>query len=152
MHPLKRVAYPCRYADMINLFGKGPPHSLVWYLTKLWNSLTQIELLLINAGCLVLLLTKFHENVWGFIDGSVLPICRPKVHLRILYNEPKCFHALKFHWKSLQSSRMKEALLCFSKVEPPSRYKVVFSRCERSSTLFIWISRSCHGETSTMPT
>ena len=36
------------------------------------------------------------DNVWGFLDGTICPICRPKVQQRIFYNEYKRLHALKF--------------------------------------------------------
>lgn len=36
------------------------------------------------------------ENCFGFIDGMVRPIARPREHRRILYNGHKRVHALKF--------------------------------------------------------
>ena len=35
-------------------------------------------------------------NVWGFIDGSVRPCCKPKVKQRILYNGHKRLHVIKY--------------------------------------------------------
>ncbi|VDI30162.1 Hypothetical predicted protein [Mytilus galloprovincialis] len=35
-------------------------------------------------------------NCWGFIDGTVMPICRPIRHQRIVYSGHKRVHGLKF--------------------------------------------------------
>ncbi|CAB4045578.1 Hypothetical predicted protein [Paramuricea clavata] len=35
-------------------------------------------------------------NCWGFVDGTVRPICRPGQHQRILYNGHKRVHSIKF--------------------------------------------------------
>ena len=36
------------------------------------------------------------DNCWGFIDGTVHPICRPKRNQRVVYNGHKRVHALKY--------------------------------------------------------
>ena len=36
------------------------------------------------------------DNCWGFIDGTVRPICRPKRNQRVVYNGHKRVHARKF--------------------------------------------------------
>ena len=36
------------------------------------------------------------ENCFGFIDGSLRPICRPGQNQRVVYNGHKSVHALKF--------------------------------------------------------
>ena len=36
------------------------------------------------------------NNAWGFIDGTVRPISRPRIHQRIVYNGHKRQHALKY--------------------------------------------------------
>ena len=36
------------------------------------------------------------NNSFGFIDGTVRPICRPGEHQRMVYNGHKRVHALKF--------------------------------------------------------
>ena len=36
------------------------------------------------------------ENCWGFVDGTVRPICRPGEHQRLMYNGHKRVHAIKF--------------------------------------------------------
>ena len=36
------------------------------------------------------------ENCWGFIDGTVRPICRPGENQNVVYNGHKRVHALKY--------------------------------------------------------
>ena len=36
------------------------------------------------------------ENCFGFVDGTVRPVCRPGQHQRVLYNGHKRVHAIKF--------------------------------------------------------
>ena len=36
------------------------------------------------------------NNCFGFVDGTVRPICRPGEHQRLVYNGHKRVHALKF--------------------------------------------------------
>ena len=40
--------------------------------------------------------TNVDLPVWGFIDGTVRPICRPERHQRQFYNGHKWPHAIKF--------------------------------------------------------
>ena len=41
------------------------------------------------------------DNCFGFIDGTVRPICRPGEHQRVVYNGHKRVHALKFQCVAL---------------------------------------------------
>ena len=41
------------------------------------------------------------HNCFGFIDGTVRPICRPGTNQRVLYNGHKRVHALKFQCVAL---------------------------------------------------
>ena len=36
------------------------------------------------------------ENCWGFVDGTVRPLCRPGENQRIMYNGHKKVHTIKF--------------------------------------------------------
>ena len=36
------------------------------------------------------------QNCWGFVDGTVRPICRPGQNQKCLYNGHKKVHAIKF--------------------------------------------------------
>ena len=43
------------------------------------------------------------NNCFGFIDGTVRPICRPGKNQRLVYNGHKRVHALKFQSVTLPS-------------------------------------------------
>ena len=43
------------------------------------------------------------ENCFGFVDGTVRPICRPKENQRVVYNGHKRVHSLKFQSVTLPS-------------------------------------------------
>lgn len=106
---LKRYAYPCRYSDMIQRFGKPVPvlsmatnavtnfvftnHS---HLITEWNhnlidhqALLQYSQAIRRKGAPL-------NNCFGFIDGTVRPISKPGRHQRLVYNGHKRVHALKF--------------------------------------------------------
>ena len=106
---LKRVAYPCRYSDMIPRFGR--PVSVMSLVTNQvmnylfdihghriteWNqdilsppTLQRYALAISQKGAAL-------DNCFGFIDGTVRPISRPGEHQRLVYNGHKRVHALKF--------------------------------------------------------
>ena len=106
---LKRFAYPCRYVDLIARFGR--PISQVCMVTNLlvdhifdrfghlrtnldqpWLSSHHLQLFadaIYNKGAAL-------DNCWGFVDGTVRPICRPKENQRAVYNGHKRVHAIKF--------------------------------------------------------
>lgn len=106
---LKRFAYPCRYADLIPRFGRPVPqlcmttktivddlyerHSHLFQdLNQPWLSpenLQEYATAIHNKGAAL-------NNCWGFVDGTVRPICRPKRNQRAVYNGHKRTHALKF--------------------------------------------------------
>ena len=41
------------------------------------------------------------HNCFGFVDGTVRPVCRPGEHQRVIYNGHKRVHALKFQCVAL---------------------------------------------------
>lgn len=106
---LKRLAYPCRYSDMIPRFGRSVPQlcmvfnqtldyvdrhfgHLVQNLNQPWlaaNFLTDFSNAIYAKGAAL-------DNVWGFIDGTVRGISRPSVNQRLVYNGHKRKHALKY--------------------------------------------------------
>ena len=106
---LKQYAYPCRYADLVPRFGRSVP-----LLCTVANQMTdliynQFSYLLqdlgqpwLDAACLQRYADAVHakgaalDKCWGFIDGTVRPICRPKRNQRVVYNGHKRVHALKF--------------------------------------------------------
>ena len=106
---LKRYAYPCRYVDMVSRFGRAIPQLCMMNNTVLNRIHTQWDHLLTNFNQqwlspqnLVDYAQKVHNkgaplnNCWGFVDGTVRPVCRPGVNQRVLYNGLKKVHAIKF--------------------------------------------------------
>ena len=106
---LKRFPYPCRYADLIPRFGRPVSQlsmatnflvnylhiefgSLMVNLHQLWLSRQNIEIFedAVHAKGAAL------DNRWGFVGGTVRPICRPTENQRAVYNGHKRVHALKF--------------------------------------------------------
>ena len=106
---LKRMAYPCRYSDMISIFGRPVPvlsmvtNQVLDYIYETHgHRITQWNHNILNP----VLLQRYTESIWqkgaalenclGFVDGTVRPICRPNKHQRIVYNGHKRVHSLKF--------------------------------------------------------
>lgn len=111
---LKRLAYPCRYSDMIPRFARPVPVLSMVFNTVLdyiyeehVHRITQWNQTLLSPHKL----EEYAEaiegkgaaltNCFGFIDGTVRPICRPGENQRILYNGHKRVHAIKFQSVSL---------------------------------------------------
>ena len=106
---LKRFAYPCRYSDMVPCFGR-PVAELAMISNKVtdfiyeqhnhrltrWNDTILNPLELENYANAVNAKGAPLGNCFGFIDGTVRPICRPDKDQRIVYNGHKRVHALKF--------------------------------------------------------
>ena len=91
---LRRSAYPCHYSDMISRFGR--PVSVLRHLLTDCNSdllstqaLEEYAQAISRKGSPLL-------NCFGFIDGTVHPVCRPVRHQRVLYNGYKRVHSLKY--------------------------------------------------------
>ena len=106
---LKRFPYPCRYANLIPRFGR--PVSQLSMVTKLvvnhiydgfGNLLLNLDQPWLSPGNIQIFADAVRakgtalDNCWGFVDGTVRPICRPKENQRIVYNGHKRVHALKF--------------------------------------------------------
>ena len=106
---LKRFAYPCRFADMVARFWRPVPQLcmitnrmmdcvFVEY-SHLFAHLNQPWL---SRDCLRHFAATIHdkgaplENCWGFIDGTMRPLCKPDQNQRILYNGHKRVHGIKF--------------------------------------------------------
>ena len=106
---LRRLAYPCRYGDMIPRFGKPVPvlsmvtnivrdliydvhgHRVLQWNHALLNHAkfqTYVDAITTKGAPL--------NNCFGFIDGTVRPISRPGQNQRIVYNGHKRVHCLKF--------------------------------------------------------
>ena len=87
---LKRFAYPCRYSDIIPIFGRSVPELSVisnevvdWMYTTHGHQITQWNHDLLNPAALNEYADAISnkgaalENCFGFIDGTVRPISRP---------------------------------------------------------------------------
>ena len=106
---LKRLTYPCRYSDMIPTFGVSVPDLCMIYNTVIdyifnerghlishWNhTLLSPENLQRYADSIAAKGAAL-QNCFGFVDGTVRPICRPKHNQRVVYNGHKRVHSLKF--------------------------------------------------------
>ena len=106
---LKRFAYPCRLSDMIPRFGRSVPEislilaevtdhiyrtngHLLQDLNQPWLEPQQLK----SFACAIHQRGAALSNCWGFVDGTVRPICRPGEHQRIMYNGHKRVHGIKF--------------------------------------------------------
>ena len=105
----RRLAYPCGYSDMIPRFGRSKPETCSIVYIVLRYIFTQFEHLLSSFQQKWLHLDNLTEyavavhnkcyaldNCWGFIDGTIRPICRPGENQRVAYNGHKRVHALKY--------------------------------------------------------
>ena len=106
---LKRFAFPCRYGDMISRFARPVPelciitnHMLDLVYNQWHHLITRYNHNLLSPANLVLYADAVHrsgaalDNCWGFIDGTVRPVCRPSVNQRAIYNGHKRVHSIKF--------------------------------------------------------
>ena len=107
---LRRFAYPCRYSDLIPRFARRPvpEPSMISNLVMETiyqehnHRLTQWNNTLLNPPLLERYARAIASkgsplpNCFGFIDGTVRPICRPEQNPRIVYNGHKRVHGLKY--------------------------------------------------------
>lgn len=106
---LKRLAYPVRYCDMVRRFGRSVPDLCkitLWmlnyvydrnsYLLRRWNTpFLRPESLQSYANAIHAKGAPL-KNCFGFVDGTVRPICRPRKHQKAVYNGHKRVHSIKF--------------------------------------------------------
>jgi len=104
-----KLAYPYRYGDIVHHLARPVPHlSIIMNLVinkiygKFANGLTSMDQPWLSRESLRMYADAIHakgaalDNCWGFVDGTVRAICRPKVNQRVLYNGHKRVHSLKF--------------------------------------------------------
>lgn len=101
---LKRFSYPCRLSDMVPRFGRSVSELrltlnevtnhgyLLRDLDQQWLNSEHPE----NLARAVYVKGAALEICWGFVDGTVCPICRPGDNQRVVHNGHKRVHALKF--------------------------------------------------------
>jgi hypothetical protein len=106
---LKRLAYPCRYSDMIPHFGRPVPElcmitntMLEWIFDNHGHRILDWNANVLNAQALEAYADAIQRkgaplrNCFGFVDGTVRPISRPGKNQRVVYNGHKRVHSLKF--------------------------------------------------------
>ncbi len=110
---LRRLAYPNRATDLVELFGLYPCeislllghmvfhvydnfHNLLENSLEMWiPSLPKFRDVIVGQGAPVGL------NIWCFLDGTLRPMCRPSYGQRSQYSGHKRVHGLKFEILSL---------------------------------------------------
>ena len=105
---LKRLAYPCRYADMVPQFGSSIPvfcmvtnevldfvYETHRHRILLWNDDLNPRSIQEYVNAITRKRAAL-DNCFGFIHGTVRPISRPGTNQRLLYNGHKRVHAIKF--------------------------------------------------------
>lgn len=106
---LKRLAFPCRYVDMVTTFGRSQfelclifNKALDYVYDNHHHRLDNFNQPILQPQALKLYADKINakgaplDNCFGFIDGTVCAISRPKINQRVVYNGHKRVHALKF--------------------------------------------------------
>lgn len=106
---LKHFAYPSRYSDMVSTFARPVPqlckitnHMIDWIYSRWHHLLTRYNHNLLSPANRMLYADAVHQsgaaldNCWGFIDGTVRPVCRPDANQRVIYNGHKRVHSIKF--------------------------------------------------------
>lgn len=105
---LWRLAYPCRYTDMVPRFGENPTE-----LCLIFNSVLDFIYLrhrhwrwgmnpFLQPGKLHKYAEAIYQhgaplqNCFGFIDGIVREIACPKYNQQVMYNGHKRVHGIKF--------------------------------------------------------
>ena len=106
---LRRLAYPCRYFDLIQRFARPIPelsliantvlewiYDLHGFRLTSWNQAFLTPPFLESYAQAVERQGSPLRNCFGFIDGTVREICRPDTNQRVVYNGHKRVHGLKF--------------------------------------------------------
>ena len=107
---LKRLAFPCRYTDMVPTFGMNETELCLIYNRMLnyiytqhhhrlqsWKQHFLQPAVLEEYAYVIQEKGAPLENFFGFIDRTVMKICRPKpIYQRIVYNGHKRVHSIKF--------------------------------------------------------
>ena len=96
---LKRLAYPCRYTNMVPCFGRNPTELCLIFNEVLDFIYTSHRHCLQNWDRNPFLqpdqLHRYTDAI-GFVDGTVRGIGHPKYNQRVMYNGYKRVHSIKF--------------------------------------------------------
>ena len=106
---LKRLAFPCRYTEMVSRFGRNPTELCLIFNTVLdfvysshrhrlesWNQPFLLPQVLERYAQTIHDRGAPLRNCFGFVDGTLCEIARPKNNQRIVYNGHKRAHGIKF--------------------------------------------------------
>lgn len=105
---LRRLTYPCRLFDLMDIFGRSQ-----CMISRIFNHTLRIlyqrwrpRLLWDSARLNREKLEEFHSAIrrqgapcrttFGFIDGTVRAVCRPIENQEMIYNGHKRIHAMKY--------------------------------------------------------
>ncbi|KAE8969771.1 hypothetical protein PR003_g28223 [Phytophthora rubi] len=104
---LRRLMYPKRWIDMATMFGRAPEKlCTIFYFVVEFLDEKLAEVLFFDTARITQNLDRYCaaiaakspgsiEGVWGFIDGTIRPICRPSKGQQAMYNGHKRIHAMK---------------------------------------------------------
>ncbi|XP_033109298.1 uncharacterized protein LOC117110643 [Anneissia japonica] len=106
---LQQYAYPCRYIDVIKTFARPVPQLclITGQMTNhIYNMFGRLLTDLDQPWLSPVNLEKYTQavfekgapliNCWGFIDGTVRPVCRPQENQQVLFDGHKRLHSIKF--------------------------------------------------------
>lgn len=106
---LKRFAYPCRYSEMLAIFGRSVPQiSMIsnqvtdWIYNTHGHKVTQWNHGMLNPPLIATYADAVHskeaalDNCFGFTDRTVRHISRPMSNQRVVFNGHNRVHTLKF--------------------------------------------------------
>ena len=157
---LKRLAYPCRYSNMIHRFGRAVPelsmiaNSVInWIYEHHHNRLTQWNNNLLSQDRLERYAAAVSQkgaglaNCFGFVDGTVRPICRPKENQSVVYNGHKRVHGIKFQSVTLPNgivANMYLPVIFTCNLCNVMRLSLTLKEHERRTSILIFLSRNSH--------
>ena len=106
---LKRLAFPCRYSDMMLRFARPVPqvsmiyNKTIHWLDSRWGfKLTDLNQQWLTPKNLMSFTNSIYQNgaalnnVRGFVDDTLRGTARPFQNKRVTYNGHKCKHGLKY--------------------------------------------------------
>ena len=148
---LRRLAYPCRYGDLIHRFGRpvlilsmATNHVLDYIYNTHGHLITHWNHTLLSPPALEVYTNVINQkgaplqNCFGFVDGTVRPIARPDEHQRIMYNGHKRVHALKFQSIALPNGMIGNLF------GPVGQSKMFLSSCLYFSFCFLYMKPGWH--------
>ena len=115
---LRRLTYPCRWSDLVPFFGRQVSELSLIFRMGIDHLFSEFGVMLQNLNqpwfahqlqdCVAAVHRKGSPlaNCFGFIDGTVRPMCRPTHNHRLVYNGHKRCHALKYQGVMLANGIM----------------------------------------------